>query len=73
MSNQQNDELQERTFELLVKLADVTNRDELALLCWHCGIASKDVIEVWQQDWEPHQRDGWAEKQVEQFELQQER
>lgn len=39
-----NDELHQRTVEVLVKLVDVLDCDELSLLCWHCGVSVTDLM-----------------------------
>lgn len=39
-----NAELHQRTVEVLVKLVDVLDCDELSLLCWNCGIQPNDLM-----------------------------
>lgn len=39
----QRDELLFRTLEALKKAAQVLNTDELAVLCYHCGIKPEEV------------------------------
>ena len=50
MSNQQNDELLERTFVALLNAAPHISLDELSVLCYHAGIPSKEVIAALEQD-----------------------
>lgn len=40
----ENDELHQRTVEVLVKLVDVLDCDELSLICWHCGVQPNDLM-----------------------------
>ena len=47
MSNQQIDELRERTFEVLCKVAPELDNDDLSLLCYHCGFSIKDIPHGW--------------------------
>jgi len=73
MSKQENQELEERTYEALVKAASVLSIAELSILCYNCGIPSRDVVEAVQRDWEPQQRDGYLEGQIEAAEARVER
>ena len=41
-----NAELHERTLNVLVKLVDVLDCEELSLLCWHCGISTDELMPV---------------------------
>jgi hypothetical protein len=40
------EELHFRTVEILVKLVDVLNCDDLALLCYHCGVNVNELMPV---------------------------
>lgn len=39
-----NEELHFKTIQVLVKLVPILNCDELALLCWHCGLQPNDLM-----------------------------
>lgn len=41
-----NSELHRRTVEVLCKLVDVLDCDELSLLCWHSGISVTELMPV---------------------------
>lgn len=41
-----NAELHERTVDVLAKVVDVLDADELALLCWHCGIQPLELMPI---------------------------
>lgn len=41
-----NDELHQRTVEVLTLLVDVLNADDLSLLCWHAGVSVTDLMPV---------------------------
>lgn len=40
---QEHDELHQRTIAALRKVSDFLSTDDLALLCWHCGIKPEEV------------------------------
>ena len=44
----QRDELLFRTLEALKKAAQVLNTDELAVLCWHCGVTPDQVSDFYE-------------------------
>ena len=73
MSTQENDKFQEFTFEALLKAAEVLTPDQLSCLCWHAGIASKDVLDVFEADMEPQHRTGYGEMMADKAEYGQER
>jgi len=39
-----NSELHERTVNVLVKLVDVLDADDLALICWHAGVKPVELM-----------------------------
>lgn len=41
-----NAELHERTLEVLTTLVPVLNCEDLALICWHCGIQPQELMPV---------------------------
>lgn len=41
-----NAELHERTIEVLTTLVPVLNCEDLALICWHCGIQPQELMPV---------------------------
>lgn len=43
-----NEEMHHRTVEVLTKLVDVLNCEELSLLCWNCGVKTEELMSV---DW----------------------
>ncbi len=43
---QANQELHERTVEVLTSLVDVLSVDDLSLLCFHCGIRTSELMPV---------------------------
>ena len=45
---QENDELHQRTIEALKKAAAVLTTDDMAVLCWHCGIQPEEVAEFYE-------------------------
>lgn len=47
MNQQQiNEELHQRTVEVLTKLVDVLNCEDLSLLCFHCGVKENELMPV---------------------------
>lgn len=46
MQQQMNEELHRQTLDVLVKLVDVLTCDELALICWHCGVSTNELMPV---------------------------
>lgn len=61
MSNQQNDELYEIAFEALIKGHEVWTEIEFSAMCHLTGIDSRQVLEIIEQDMEPHQRSNYDE------------
>ena len=43
---QANEELHERTVEILTSLVDVLDCEELSLLCFHCGVSTNELMPV---------------------------
>ena len=41
MSNQQN-EIEERTASILLKIKPYLSQDDFSLICWHCGMKTND-------------------------------
>lgn len=39
-----NEELHEKTVEVLANLVPVLDCDDLALLCWHCGVRTDELM-----------------------------
>lgn len=40
--NEQQNELEERTASVLLKIKSHCTKDEFSLLCWHCGMRTND-------------------------------
>lgn len=43
-TNMANEELHERTLEVLAKVLDVLDKDDFSLLCWNCGTTPDEVM-----------------------------
>lgn len=41
-----NEELHQRTLEVLTTLVPILNCEDLALICWHCGIQPNELMPV---------------------------
>ena len=67
MSNQQNDEFEERSFEFLLKISRDPQYtvEDLALACYHFGVAAKDLIKEAEKDLPEHKKTGYTERQIE--------
>lgn len=46
LDQQEHQELEERTYEALIKAASVLSPEELSVLCFHAGISYKNVLEA---------------------------